>query len=55
MNEEELTGNKRFRVNWNGKLILQVEVKPSSISDTPNCFRRWRDAKVEDISLDIIK
>ena len=50
-----LTGNTRYRTNWRGKLILQVEETIQSYdwrgggSYSPE-FLRWRDAAVEDLT-----
>lgn len=51
----KLTGNTRYRSNWRGKLILQVEDRGIKYE---NCgayvdsmrVRYWRDATVEDLS-----
>ena len=47
----------RYRVNWFGKLILQVSYKVdvSSIQDPyPEMVIKWRDARVEDL-LELLK
>ncbi len=48
-----LTGEIRFRTNWRGKLILQIEETYISIDDRDprdlgQYQRRWRDAKTID-------
>ena len=49
-----LTGNTRYRTNWRGKLILQVEEAYHSFAPYPEMdgmnFTHWRDARVEDLS-----
>lgn len=53
----QLTGCTRYR-HWRGKIILQVELRHTSII---NCFGdmerhySWRDATLEDISDDCSK
>lgn len=47
-----LTGKFRFRTNWFGKLILQVEYTYTDfVADSSTERRNWRDAKVEDLTL----
>lgn len=49
----KLTGNTRYRSNWRGTLILQVEYiysRSSGWDDYDEC-RDWRDAKITDISI----
>lgn len=51
-----LTGKQRFRTNWRGKLILQVQ---ENYTATENCgpfidcypAKRWRDATVQDLNV----
>lgn len=46
----DLTGRWRFRTDWRGLVILQVEERFST--DTPRGFhRRWRDATLRDIEM----
>lgn len=49
----QLTGNRRHRANWWGKLILQIEVSGTQAQYTGGHIsmedvRYWRDATVED-------
>lgn len=50
-----LTGKWRFRLNWRGKAILQVEVKEgfdinySTIVGSEEYYTKWRDARLEEI------
>ena len=50
-----LTGNTRYRANWRGKLILQVEFTyignwgGDVDAGTPD-GKAWRDARVQDLS-----
>lgn len=51
------TGRKRYRRGWFGKLILQIEEtfdRWDSLGGDIDCRRvkRWRDATVDDISLE---
>lgn len=47
-----LTGKFRFRTNWFGKLILQVEYTYIDyVGDSSTDRRNWRDARVEDLTL----
>lgn len=47
-----LTGKFRFRTNWFGKLILQVEYTYIDfVADSSTERRNWRDARVEDLTL----
>lgn len=47
-----LTGKFRFRTNWFGKLILQVEYTYHDYAGDSSTERRnWRDARVEDLTL----
>ena len=67
LSSPQLTGNKRHRQNWRGRLILQVEESKLYTDDSnmvwrglvsPNDGKRyigyWRDAKIEDLT-EIIK
>lgn len=52
----KLTGRTRFRTNWRGKLILQVEYTAFHMKDLNGSgyfdewtTTHWRDAKVEDV------
>lgn len=48
-----LTGKRRHRTNWRGKLILQVEYTydlSCSFDSWPRLCLRWRDAKAEDVT-----
>jgi len=48
-----LTGNTRYRSNWLGKLILQVEYTYEESGCYDMDWRTvilWRDAKVEDLT-----
>jgi hypothetical protein len=47
-----LTGRVRYRSNWRGKLILQVEFHDISYVGYVRRFTNWRDAKLSDISGD---
>lgn len=50
----DMTGKKRHRHDWRGRLILQVEVYGSSpINDNIGRadYTRWRDARIKDFSL----
>lgn len=53
MREIRLTGNRRYRTNWRGQLILQVQVTGESISPCGMSDGRevnfWRDATVQDV------
>lgn len=44
----KLTGNTRYRTNWEGRLILQVEVGVYQ-SDKAAWVGSWRDASVKDL------
>ncbi len=47
-----LTGNRRVRVGFGKKLIVQVEYKCGLDDNDPREFRwttKWRDATIEDI------
>lgn len=48
----KLTGRQRFRKNWRGKLILQVEYWDKCLASNPfdgdEDVRMWRDARIED-------
>lgn len=47
-----LTGKFRFRTNWAGKLILQVQYEYYDYEgDSSTKKTNWRDAKVEDLTL----
>ncbi len=49
---QRLTGKYRFRTNWFGKLILQVEYSITDYDSTGSTTRtNWRDAQVEDLTL----
>lgn len=59
MSNYEPTGRTRFR-EWKGKLVLQIEVKGWYIDNAGGMVDtvdevRWRDAKVEDLTLDVLK
>lgn len=46
----------RYRVNWRGKLILQVQYeynKYSYFGDIYSC-KAWRDATVEDVTEGVV-
>ena len=45
---DDLTGNVRYRANWRGKLVLQVERKVPN--DNYNWDFIWKDAKFSDIN-----
>lgn len=46
-----LTGKTRFRTNFLGRLILQVEVRETwGLSCMEQTSYHWRDAKTEDFS-----
>jgi hypothetical protein len=48
-----LTGKKRFRATWRGRLVLQVEYSYTyTFTSTLVCETRykWRDAKLEDVN-----
>lgn len=54
---ERLTGRRRYRKGWRGRLVLQVEkvqhyvdVEPMDMSTTAWDVVEWRDAKVEDLT-----
>jgi hypothetical protein len=59
---ETLTGNKRVRKGWFGKIILQVEVEQTRtrppmnlrehICGTPETRKVWRDATPADVGLE---
>lgn len=50
--ESYLTGKFRFRTNWFGKLILQIEYTYTDyVGDSSTQRTNWRDAKVEDLTL----
>ena len=54
--KETLTGRTRFRTNWRGKVILQVEIdlEPVMIDSTGTSLpetKGWRDAIVEDLTV----
>lgn len=45
-----LTGRTRYRQNWRGKLILQVEFNDSAwLGHSVHRFHAWRDARLSDI------
>lgn len=49
-----LTGRVRFRTNWQGKLIAQVEESYQLrhfFHTSPTEYARWRDAGIFDIQL----
>lgn len=47
-----LTGKFRFRTNWFGKLILQVEYSYTVTEGSSTTTRtNWRDGAVEDLTL----
>lgn len=49
---QHLTGKYRFRTNWFGKLILQVEYSITDYDPIGSTTRtNWRDAQVEDLTL----
>ena len=49
---QRLTGKYRFRTNWFGKLILQVEYSITDYDPTGSTTStNWRDAQVEDLTL----
>lgn len=55
MTDNQKANRWRHRVNWRGKLILQIEESYNNADDRdPNDLgqtaTRWRDARVEDIS-----
>jgi hypothetical protein len=43
----QLTGRRRGRIGWFGKIILQVELR---YNDGIDIYFEWRDAKLEDFS-----
>lgn len=43
-----LTGNTRHRINWRGKVIMQVEYWERELR-SPYCSGRWRDACAQDL------
>ena len=50
-----LTGSTRYRTNWRGKLILQVEYIALVVENMGNCVECsdqafWRDARTQDLS-----
>lgn len=44
-----LTGRTRFRANWRGKLLLQVEVVGHG-GYRGDKYQFWRDAETQDLS-----
>lgn len=46
------TARVRFRTNWRGKLILQVEVRHPKEYPPGSWNYRWRDAKLTDVNLE---
>ena len=48
---EQLTGVTRYRTNWRGQLILQVEFYMiyDSVTFTESPPPHWRDARVSDL------
>lgn len=44
-----LTGRTRFRANWRGKLLLQVEVVDRGDGHGSDIRQYWRDAEVYDL------
>lgn len=55
MNQEQLTGKRRYRIGFGGKSILQVEFTDRMvdlIDYTPSGpeYTYWRDASLEDIT-----
>ena len=47
----------RYRMNWRGKLILQVEVTYNNAASPGNpgqTFLRWRDARLADLDLGVV-
>lgn len=58
---EALTGRYRYRTNWRGKLILQVEYTLNHCNDLNGSghydewqTQNWRDAKVTDVPLNFL-
>lgn len=47
--DTDMTGSIRFRTNWRGQLILQVEMKGSREPLRPAIGSAWRDAQTRDI------
>jgi hypothetical protein len=50
-----LTGKRRHRIGWRGKLVLQVEQNVNFLSNGGNCIEVepgtiWRDATVSDVT-----
>lgn len=48
----DLTGRRRYRRGWFGRLILQVEEKTTWHDRFGDCFigTEWRDARVQDLT-----
>lgn len=52
----DLTGRTRFRINWRGKVVLQVEYSRHYFDDLngsgyydSGTTQNWRDARAEDL------
>ncbi len=56
---KNLTGNRRYRIGWRGKLILQVEQNVGFVEDCGGNFigtepgKIWRDAEVSDVTMEL--
>lgn len=55
MNQEQLTGKRRYRIGFGGRLILQVEftdriIDPIDYTRSGPAYTYWRDATLEDIT-----
>lgn len=49
---QSLTGRRRYRVDADGRVILQVEEHyPSTGFPGPPAYSTWRDARIEDLSV----
>lgn len=51
---DRLTGARRYRTTWRGKLVLQVEIEfppyYENAAKGATLCRNWRDASVADIT-----
>lgn len=48
--DENLTGRRRLRATWRGKLVLQVEYRVASEAVPGVSYRWWRDARAQDVT-----
>lgn len=51
MYEKRLTLKRRYRMNKNGELVLQVQVEEIWFDGFWKTEYKWRDAKIEDLTI----